>query len=140
MDTNTATENVENTYSGNERRHNLRYKLQLRVQLIGGGMLPMQVKTSDVSIAGLHFDCDTWTAQHLQPPGEPASPANGKQFTARFPLPLDGGGKMLTLLVRVISVQRISQDKFRANVRFVQFGGKSHVLLQEYLETLDPLS
>ncbi len=130
-------DDVDVSQGGNERRHYMRYRISLRVQLISSDCLPMQFQTTDVSIAGWHFECDQWAAQHLTSNGELAMPATGKQFTARFKVPMESGEhRMLTLMTKVVGMQRLAQDKYRVSMRFEHFGGKSHDLLQEFLESL----
>lgn len=122
-----------------ERRQYERYNVELRMQVIGREMLPLHVHANDLSLAGMHFNCDRWTAQHLMPPGETAVPANAKSFTVRCRLPGNGEKpKTLTLMTKVISVQRLAQDEYRVNMRFERFGGNSQAMLQEYLSTLKP--
>jgi hypothetical protein len=115
-----------------ERRQYPRYNVELRVQLIGSGMLPMHVRTVDMSISGMHFDCDRTTAQHLYPPGEIAAP--GKLYTARFRISDTGNGaKPLTLVARVIDVQEHADGFYRVHMQFSRFGGQSRARLESYL-------
>lgn len=118
-----------------ERRHYPRYNIELRVQLIGSGMLPMHVRTVDISATGMHFDCDRTTAQHLLPPGETRAPS--KPFTARFRIPsATNGSKPLTVVAQVIDVQERENGFYRVNMRFSRFGGQSRAKLESYLATL----
>lgn len=118
-----------------ERRHYPRYNVELRVQLIGSGMLPMHVRTVDISATGMHFDCDRTTAQHLLPPGETRAPS--KPFTARFRIPsATNGSKPLTVVAQVIDVQERENGFYRVNMRFSRFGGQSRAKLESYLATL----
>lgn len=118
-----------------ERRHYPRYSVELRVQLIGSGMLPMHVRTVDISATGMHFDCDRTTAQHLLPPGETRAPS--KPFTARFRIPsATNGSKPLTVVAQVIDVQERENGFYRVNMRFSRFGGQSRAKLESYLATL----
>lgn len=120
-----------------DRRLHVRRRAAIKVQLIGSDSLPMHMYTTDISLAGMSVDCDRQTAQHLAPPGEPVSPAQSKQFTARFSVPIsEEEDKTLTLFTKVVNVQRVAQDKYHANIRFVSFGGQSQVWLERYLETL----
>lgn len=120
-----------------DRRLHARRKAAIKVQLIGSDSLPMHMYTTDISLAGMSVDCDRQTAQHLSPPGEAITPAQSKQFTARFSIPVtEEEDKTLTLFTKVINVQRVAQDKYHANIRFVSFGGHSQTWLESYLETL----
>jgi hypothetical protein len=119
------------------RRQQPRYNVELRVQLIGSGMLPMHIRTVDVSATGMHFDCDRTTAQHLMPPGETDAP--DKLYTARFRVPNDtNGSKPLTVVAQVIDVQPVEGDFYRVNMRFARFGGQSRTKLESYLSGLPP--
>jgi hypothetical protein len=120
-----------------ERRQYPRYNVELRVQLIGSGMLPMHVRTVDISVIGMHFDCDRTTAQHLMPPGETTAP--DKLYTARFKLPSEANGsKTLTVVTQVIDVRPVEGGFFRVNMRFARFGGQSRSRLESYLSGLTP--
>lgn len=120
-----------------DRRLHVRRKAEIKVQLIGSDSLPMHMYTTDISLSGMSVDCDRQTAQHLAPPGESITPAQSKQFTARFTIPVsEEEDKTLTLFTKVVNVQRVAQDKYHANIRFVSFGGQSQVWLERYLETL----
>lgn len=120
-----------------DRRLHVRRRAAIKVQLIGSDSLPMHMYTTDISLAGMSVDCDRQTAQHLAPPGEPITPAQSKQFTARFTVPIsEDEDKTLTLFTKVINVQRAAQDKYHANIRFVSFGGQSQMWLERYLESL----
>jgi hypothetical protein len=120
-----------------DRRQYPRYNVELRVQLIGSGMLPMHVRTVDISVIGMHFDCDRTTAQHLLPPGETMAPS--KLYTARFRIPSAGNGsKPLTVVAQVIDVQERENGYFRVNMCFSRFGGQSRARLESYLEGLAP--
>lgn len=126
----------ESAYAGQEdRRQYPRYNIELRVQLIGSGMLPMHVRTVDISVTGMHFDCDRTTAQHLLPPGETRAPS--KPYTARFRIPsVSNGSKPLTVVTQVIDVQEHEGGFFRVNMRFSRFGGQSRARLESYLAGL----
>lgn len=121
--------------SKEDRRQYPRYNLELRVQLIGSGMLPMHVRTVDISVIGMHFDCDRTTAQHLLPPGETSAPS--KPYTARFRIPsASNGSKPLTVVAQVIDVQEHEGGYYRVNMRFARFGGQSKAKLESYLASL----
>lgn len=120
-----------------DRRQYPRYNVELRVQLIGSGMLPMHIRTVDISVIGMHFDCDRTTAQHLLPPGETRAPS--KLYTARFRIPSGtNGSKPLTVVAQVIDVQEHEDGSYRVNMRFSRFGGQSRAKLESYLEGLTP--
>jgi hypothetical protein len=120
-----------------DRRQYPRYNVEFRVQLIGSGMLPMHVRTVDVSLIGFHFDCDRTTAQHLMPPGETSAP--DKLYTARFRVPsVTNGSKPLTVVAQVIDVQEVEGGFYRVNMRFARFAGQSRVKLESYLTELSP--
>ncbi|HEY3487111.1 MAG TPA: PilZ domain-containing protein [Gammaproteobacteria bacterium] len=120
-----------------DRRQQPRYNVELRVQLIGSGMLPMHVRTVDVSSVGIHFDCDRTTAQHLMPPGESVAP--DRFYTARFKIPDEiEGSKTLTVVTKVIDVRPVLGDSYRVSMRFARFGGQSRARLESYLSTLTP--
>jgi len=122
-----------------DRRQYPRYNVELRVQLIGSGMLPMHVRTVDISVTGIHFDCDRTTAQHLLPPGETRAPS--KLYTARFRIPsTTNGSKPLTVMAQVIDVQENENGTYRVNMHFARFGGQSRAKLESYLEGLPAVS
>ena len=127
----------ETTITGNEdRRLHVRRKTRIKVQLIGSESLPMRVWTTDISIAGMSVECDRQAAQHMAPPGESITPAQPKQFTARFTVSVDGEERTLTLFTKIVSVNRIAQDRYHANINFESFGGKSQTYLQSYVASL----
>ena len=131
------TESISKASRKEDRRQYPRYNLELRVQLIGSGMLPMHIRTADVSLVGFHFDCDRTTAQHLMPPGESSAP--DKLYTARFRVPsVTNGSKPLTVVAQVIDVQEREDGAYRVNMRFARFGGQSRAKLESYLEGLTP--
>lgn len=97
----------------------------------------MHVRTVDVSLVGMHFDCDRTTAQHLMPPGETTVP--DKLYTARFRIPsTSNGSKPLTVVAQVIDVQEREGGFYRVNMRFARFGGQSRAKLESYLSDLTP--
>jgi hypothetical protein len=127
------------TKKNENRRQQPRYNVELRVQLIGSGMLPMHIRTVDVSAEGMHFDCERTTAQHLMPPGESKAP--DKLYTARFKIPSEtNGSQTLTVVTQVIGVQAVEGDFYRVNMRFARFGGQSRAKLESYLSGLPPES
>ncbi len=96
--------------------------------------MPLQLSTSELSMGGMHLECDSAKALLLAPPGIGA----GQQFTTRVILSTrDARRKALTLSAMVKSVIQTGKDHYRVGLHFVQFFGKSHELLESFIEAQD---
>lgn len=117
-----------------ERRADPRHLADLRVQLIRNDTFPMQLHTVELSMGGMHIECDREQAQLLAPPDV----GSGQQFTARILLSAAGiDRRALTLSAEVISVVELGPDHYRVGLHFAQFFGKSYALLGEFITMLE---
>lgn len=117
-----------------ERRAHSRHMADLRVQLIRNDTIPMQLHTTELSMGGMHIECDLKQAQLLAPPdiGE------GQQFTARIMVWAPGMERCtLTLTAAVKTVVELSPDRYRVGLHFLRFFGKSHQLLSTFITALE---
>lgn len=117
-----------------ERRADPRHLADLRVQLLRNDTFPMQLHTVELSMGGMHIECDREQAQLLAPPDV----GSGQQFTARISLLAPGiDRRALTVSAEVKSVVELGPDHYRVGLHFVQFYGKSHALLSEFITRLE---
>ena len=117
-----------------ERRAHSRHMADMRVQLLRNDTLPMQLHTVELSMGGMHVECDREQAQLLAPPdiGE------GQQFTARVLISVPGlERRTLTLTATVKTVVELGRDRYRVGLHFLRFFGKSHQLLSEFVTALE---
>ena len=117
-----------------ERREFQRHPSDLRVQLIRSDTVPMQLHTVELSMGGMHVECDRAQAQLLAPPDI----GDGQQFTARVLLSAPGiDGRALTLSAVVKSVVELGNDRYRIGLHFEKFFGKSYRLLEDFVRALE---
>jgi hypothetical protein len=117
-----------------ERRTNTRHPAGLRVQLLRNDTIPVQLHTVELSMGGMHIECDREQAQLLAPPdiGE------GRQFTARILLSVPGSARRaLTLSAVVKTVVQLGPDHYRIGLYFERFFGKSRESLADFILMLE---
>ena len=116
-----------------ERRADSRHSVKLSVQLIRSDTIPLQLRAVELSMGGMHIECDQAKAQLLAPPGV----GEGRRFTTRVLLSNpDSKRRALTLSAIVKSVIETGKDHYRVSLHFVRFFGKSHNLLENYIAEL----
>ena len=116
-----------------DRRSSARHKINIEVSLVlaDGTLLP--VESINISGSGLQVSCDSWVVDEIEPRGIQAHSTSHIKLKAIINLPGAHGSKRLYSKCKVISAQRLSQQKFNLNLQFSDFINGSETALDEFL-------
>ena len=117
-----------------ERRQSPRYEIDLSAVIVldKGDTLP--VFTRNISSSGLQIICDSWVADQIEPRGIQSHIVTHIHFKVIMELPTAGGTEKLHANCRIMSLQRLSQDKYMLNLAFMGFENNSEATLNKFLE------
>ena len=133
----TESQEFESAQQG-DRRTDLRYPAALTVQMISSETVPINARTSGLSIGGMHIECDRQLAQLMVPPAVTEDNGPGRQFTARISAKTNGNtAKTITIVTGAIGITAVDDDVYRVALRFEHYYGKSKQVLQEFLDSLE---
>jgi len=122
-----------NTHTDHERRQSARHKIRLEVNLVlaDGTLLP--VESINISDSGLQVSCAGWAVNEIEPRGIQTHSTSHIKLKAIIDLPGLHGTKKLYALCKIISAQRLSQEKYHLNLQFTSFENGSEVALDNFL-------
>lgn len=117
-----------------ERRQSPRYEIDLLADIVLDNGEPLPVNTRNISSSGLQIICDSWVTDQIEPRGIQNHAVTHIHFKAIIELPVEGRVEKLYVNCRILSLQRLSQDKFMLNLVFTGFENNSETALHEFLE------
>lgn len=122
-----------------ERREYRRYSAALTVQMLSSETVPLNVRTSGLSLGGMHIECDRQLAQLMVPPaGITGEQEPTRQFTARISAKTKGNSvSTITISTGPVAITEVDDDQYRVSLRFDRYYGKSRQVLEEFLNSLD---
>lgn len=117
-----------------ERRQSPRYEIDLPADVVldNGDALP--VSTRNISSSGLQIICDSWVTEQIEPRGIQNHTVTHIYFKAIINLPIENHVEKLYVNCRIMSLQRLSQDKYMLNLVFTGFENDSEPALIKFLE------
>ena len=117
-----------------ERRQSPRYEIELPAELVleAGDALPISAR--NISSTGLKVVCDSWVTDQIEPRGIQNHAVSHIQFKIVLQLPIAHGAEKIYVNCRILSSQRMSQNKFMLNLVFTGFQGNSERVLNDFLE------
>lgn len=121
------------TSTNHERRQSARHKVTLEVNLVltNGTLLP--VESVNISDSGLQISCASWAVNEIEPRGIQTHSTSHIKLKAIIDLPGLHGKKKLYALCKIISAQRLSQEKYHLNLHFTHFENGSELALDNFL-------
>jgi len=117
-----------------ERRQSPRYEIDLRADIVldQGDALP--ATTRNISSTGLQIICDSWVTDQIEPRGIQNHAVTHILFKVIMELPLEEDTAKLYVNCRILSLQRLSQNKYMLNLVFTGFENNSGRVLTRFLE------
>ena len=117
-----------------ERRKSPRYHLGLSVDIVLEGGNILTVNTSNVSSNGLQISCDSWIANEIEPRGIQSHNVSQLRFKVIGDLKLDDSLQKFYANSRIMSVHRVSQDKYLLSIAFIDFENGTQSVLSEFID------
>ena len=118
----------------NERRRSPRYEIDLSADIVLDEGNPLPVSTRNISSAGLQIICDGWVTDQIEPRGIQNHAVTHIHLKVIIELPVEGKVEKLNVNCRILSLQRLSQDKYMLNLVFIDFENNSDAALHKFLE------
>jgi len=116
-----------------DRRQSPRYLVDFSVDLIVAEGDIFSVTARNISSLGLQVMCDSWTTDSIEPRGIQSHAVNQIRIKAITELPIDDNNNKLYANCRIMSVQRLSQDKYALNLAFIDFENGTEQSLNKFL-------
>jgi hypothetical protein len=130
-----------------ERRQSPRYNIRLDVDIVLDNGNIVSVSSKNISSSGMQIACDDWVTNQIEPRGIQNHALSHIRLKVVTELPIedehgktapDDTGKTspqkLYARCRIMSVQRMSQDKYNLNLAFIDFENGSEQLLDKLLD------
>ncbi|MEJ2644797.1 MAG: PilZ domain-containing protein [Gammaproteobacteria bacterium] len=105
--------------------------------------LPLEIRTAsdgtftgrvrNLSLGGIEFSCDRWTADELLPPGHQAFPGQPIEVQVQFPLSPQGAEARIEAHGEIVVSRRLSQNEYRVGMQFVTLEGDAQQALEQHL-------
>lgn len=119
-----------------ERRVATRYKDNIQVDLIMPDDSALPVEISSISIRGIQLVVDGWLADEIEPLGIQKLAMSRKKLKISADLPFDATTKNIIIHSYVISVRRLSQEKFLIGLEYEKIAGNGANTLDAYIDQL----
>jgi len=120
-----------------DRRQTPRYKIELSVDMVLTDGNILSVTTRNISSSGLQIICDTWITDKIEPRGIQNHSVSHIQIKAVTDLPIGEDSKKLYTNCRIMSVQRLSQNKYMLNLAFIDFENGTEQTLDRFLDQFE---
>ena len=117
-----------------ERRQSPRYDIDLTVELVLANDSILTVNSCNISGSGLQIVCDSWITDEIEPRGIQSYEVRHVRLKAITDLPIEDSTKKFYSNCRIMSVQRMSQDKYMLHLAFIEFENGSEKILDEFLD------
>lgn len=117
-----------------DRRQTPRYEVTLPVEMILEIDDILSVTSRNISNCGLQIICDAWATEKIEPRGIQSHAIDHIRIKTVTELPVGNETKKLYSNCRILSVQRISQDKYILNLAFTDFENDSEQVLDTFLD------
>lgn len=117
-----------------ERRQSPRYEIDLSADVVLDDGVVLPVTALNISSTGLKVVCDSWVTDQIEPRGIQVHAVSHIHFKTIIELPITGGGEKIYVNCRILSLQRLSQNRFMLNLVFTGFEGSSESVLGRFLE------
>ena len=116
-----------------ERRQTPRYELDLLADLVLDNGNVFSISTNNISSRGLQIICNTWVTDEIEPRGIQSHSISNIRFKVIMAIPVGTTTEKLYTICRIMSVHRLSQDKYMLNLVFVDFENNSESVLNRFL-------
>ena len=117
-----------------ERRKSPRYTMDLSVDIVLSDGKILTVKTRNISDSGLQITCDRWVANEIEPRGIQSHNVSQLKFKIVADLTIGDSTQKLYANARIMSAQRMSQDRYIICIKFLDYENGSQEVLNKYLE------
>ena len=94
----------------------------------------LTAETRNISISGLQLICNTWVTEEIEPRGIQSHSLNRLCFKIIMELAINDSSNTLVADCRVMSSQRLSQNEYMLNIKFIGFENDSEKILTNFLE------
>ena len=117
-----------------ERRQSPRYIIQQPVNIVLANGTNLTAETCNISISGLQLTCDSWVTEEIELRGIKSHVLNRLCFKIIITIAINDSSSKLVADCRVMSSQRLSQNKYMLNIKFLGFNNGSEKVLYDFLE------
>ena len=117
-----------------ERRQSPRYEIELPADLVLDQGEALPVSARNISSSGLKIVCDSWVTDQIEPRGIQNHAVSHIHFKVILELPIDDTTEKFYVDCRILSSQRMSQNKFMLNLVFIGFEANSESVLNRFLD------
>jgi len=117
-----------------ERRQSPRYVIDLLADMVLDKGDVLTVNTRNISSSGLQIICDSWATDAIEPRGIQSHAISHILFKVIMGLPIGANVEKLYANCRIMSVQRLSQNKYMLNLAFINFENNTESTLNKFLD------
>ncbi len=117
-----------------ERRQSPRYVMKLPADMVLDSGDTLTVDTRNISSSGLQIICDPWVTDAIEPRGIQSHAISHLLFKVIMGLPIRDNVEKLYVNCRIMSVQRLSQNKYMLNLAFINFENNTENTLNKFLD------
>ncbi|MGA7801102.1 MAG: PilZ domain-containing protein [Gammaproteobacteria bacterium] len=105
--------------------------LPLEIRTVADGTFTGRVR--NLSLGGIEFSCDRWTADELLPPGHQAFPGQPINVQVQFSISSGGAEQLIEAHGEIIVSRRLSQNEYRVGMQFITLEGDAQTALEQHL-------